>query len=87
MRGEKWLVTLGDYVDRGPDSAAVIEHLLAPPPAGFRRIRLRGNHEQMMLDFLARSGAPTHTGSTKAATRRSTPTASTSTAEYDRRRC
>ncbi len=52
LRGEKWLVTLGDYVDRGPDSASVIEHLLRPLPSGFRRFTLRGNHEQMMLDFL-----------------------------------
>lgn len=52
MRGEKWIVTLGDYIDRGPDSAAVIEHLLQPLPDGFRRYCLRGNHEQIMLDFL-----------------------------------
>lgn len=51
IEGEKWLVTLGDYIDRGSESAAVIEHLLAPPPTGFRRFCLRGNHEQMMLDF------------------------------------
>lgn len=52
IAGEKWLVMLGDYIDRGPDSAGVIAHLLMPPPAGFRRLCLRGNHEQMMLDFL-----------------------------------
>jgi serine/threonine protein phosphatase 1 len=51
--GEKWIVMLGDYIDRGPHSAAVVAHLLRPPPAGFRRFALRGNHEQMMLDFLA----------------------------------
>src|SRR5215213_4442078 len=49
--GEKWLVTIGDYIDRGPKSAAVIEHLMAPAPAGFRRFCLLGNHEQMMLEF------------------------------------
>jgi serine/threonine protein phosphatase 1 len=47
--GEKYLVLLGDYVDRGPKSAQVIDHLLAAPPAGFKRICLRGNHEDMML--------------------------------------
>lgn len=52
LRGETWIVTLGDHIDRGPDSAAVIEHLLRPLPEGFRRFSLRGNHEQMMLDFL-----------------------------------
>ena len=24
--GEKWIVTLGDYVDRGPNSAGVLAH-------------------------------------------------------------
>jgi serine/threonine protein phosphatase 1 len=47
------LITLGDYVDRGPDSSGVIERLL-----GLRGkchlVCLRGNHEQIMLD--ARKG-------------------------------
>ena len=51
--GERWLVTLGDYLDRGPYSAQVISHLIAAPPHGFRRIALAGNHEQLLLDFLA----------------------------------
>lgn len=51
--GEKWLVTLGDHIDRGPRSAAVLDHVMAPPPAGFRRFALRGNHEALALDFLA----------------------------------
>lgn len=53
VEGEKWLVLLGDYIDRGPRSAQVIDYLLAPPPEGFRRFTLAGNHEQMLLDFLA----------------------------------
>ncbi len=49
-----YLVYVGDYVDRGPASAEVIETLLAPPPVvGAQRIFLRGNHEQAMLGFLA----------------------------------
>ena len=52
MAGEKWLVMLGDYIDRGPSSAQVIDHLLAPPPAGFQRTCLVGNHEEMLLAFL-----------------------------------
>lgn len=48
----KIIIMLGDYVDRGPDSASVIEHLLEPPPAGFERICLAGNHELLMLDAL-----------------------------------
>ena len=53
VAGEKWIVHLGDYIDRGPRSAQVIDHLLAAPPVGFRRICLRGNHEAMMLAALA----------------------------------
>jgi len=53
IEGEKWLVGLGDYIDRGPDSAGVLDHLTRPPPPGFRRISLMGNHEFMLLDFLA----------------------------------
>jgi serine/threonine protein phosphatase 1 len=52
IAGDKLIVMLGDYIDRGPESAAVIEHLAGPPPEGFRRICLRGNHEHMFLDFL-----------------------------------
>lgn len=47
-----WVVTLGDLVDRGPDSASVLDHLLDEPPEGVRRIALAGNHEEMMLEFL-----------------------------------
>jgi serine/threonine protein phosphatase 1 len=50
--GEKWIVMLGDYVDRGPRSAEVLGHLIAAAPTGFERICLAGNHESMMLQFL-----------------------------------
>jgi serine/threonine protein phosphatase 1 len=43
------LVHLGDYIDRGPESAAALAALLAPP-AGLRAVNLSGNHEQMMLE-------------------------------------
>jgi serine/threonine protein phosphatase 1 len=48
----KLIVMLGDYVDRGPSSAQVLDHLIAPPPEGFQRICLAGNHEIAMLDYL-----------------------------------
>lgn len=48
----KIVVMLGDYVDRGRDSARVLEHLIQPMPDGFRRVCLRGNHEAAMLSFL-----------------------------------
>lgn len=50
--GEKWIVMLGDYVDRGPQSARVLEHLIGSPPPGFERICLRGNHDEAMLAAL-----------------------------------
>lgn len=46
------LICLGDYVDRGPDSAGVINLLLEDAPAGMKRIALLGNHEALMLRFL-----------------------------------
>ncbi len=42
------IVCLGDYIDRGPDSAAVLARLMAEPAL----ICLKGNHEAMLLDFL-----------------------------------
>jgi len=42
------LITLGDYVDRGPDSYAVLDWLLARKRRG-QLVALRGNHELMML--------------------------------------
>ncbi|MCO6392596.1 serine/threonine protein phosphatase [Aliihoeflea aestuarii] len=50
--GEKLIVMLGDYVDRGPRSADVLEHLSNPAPANFHRLCLLGNHERFMLDYL-----------------------------------
>lgn len=47
------IIHVGDYVDRGPDSAAVIRRLVAMMASDPRVIALRGNHDQMMLDFLA----------------------------------
>ncbi len=53
--GDDLVVTLGDYVDRGPRSREVIERLIALHATG-RLVALRGNHDQMMLD--ARTGDP-----------------------------
>jgi serine/threonine protein phosphatase 1 len=44
------VVHLGDYVDRGPDSAGVLALLRGDPPVpGAEVVNLVGNHEQMML--------------------------------------
>lgn len=48
------LVFLGDYVDRGPDSARVLSTLVwLRRHGGFEVHALMGNHERAMLDFLA----------------------------------
>jgi serine/threonine protein phosphatase 1 len=46
------VVFLGDYVDRGPDSAGVLDFLLTFREQHPRTVFLRGNHEQMFLEFL-----------------------------------
>jgi serine/threonine protein phosphatase 1 len=46
------VVTLGDYVDRGPGSRAVIERL-AHNPFSTDFIALKGNHEVLLERFLA----------------------------------
>nr|WP_321507174.1 metallophosphoesterase [uncultured Celeribacter sp.] len=46
------LVLLGDVIDRGPQSAQMIDHLLRPPPKGLTRLCLRGNHEALFLRVL-----------------------------------
>lgn len=43
------IVTLGDYVDRGPRTREVLDWLMAGEAAG-QIIPLKGNHEIMMLD-------------------------------------
>ena len=50
------VVYLGDYVDRGLESRQVMDLLIEEPLAGFEEVRLLGNHEQAMLDFLEDAG-------------------------------
>lgn len=51
---EATLIHLGDYVDRGPESAQVIEWLISSPPVPASRVvNLMGNHEHLMLSALA----------------------------------
>ena len=52
IEGPKLIVMLGDYVDRGPTSRQVLGYLLSPPPDGFDRILLCGNHEDLFLQFM-----------------------------------
>ena len=46
------IVYLGDYVDRGPNSREVLEHLLTRPMDDCESIHLAGNHDHWMLRFL-----------------------------------
>lgn len=49
--GTNLTVTLGDYVDRGPDSRGVINRLLENPFPG-KYVALKGNHEALFERFL-----------------------------------
>lgn len=50
---EDQVVFLGDYVDRGPASAGVIDCLIEFGRAFPATVFLRGNHEEMFIDYLA----------------------------------
>jgi serine/threonine protein phosphatase 1 len=52
--GDATLLHIGDYIDRGPDSAGVLATLTGGPAVpGVRVVNLLGNHEQMLLGALA----------------------------------
>lgn len=50
--GKPLICYLGDYIDRGPHSAQVIDRLSGTGGDGVRRVFLKGNHEDRMIDFL-----------------------------------
>jgi len=53
------VIHLGDYVDRGPDSAGVLERLARGTADDTRLVSVVGNHDLGFLDFLA---VPRHDG-------------------------
>jgi serine/threonine protein phosphatase 1 len=53
IEGQKLLIYLGDYIDRGPDIKGTIQTLIDFQPENFTKVFLLGNHEQMLLDFMA----------------------------------
>ncbi|MBB3204633.1 serine/threonine protein phosphatase 1 [Rhodopirellula rubra] len=55
---EDLIVTLGDYVDRGPDSKGVIDTLIELGQKT-QLVALQGNHEEMMLNVV-RGDEPHH---------------------------
>jgi calcineurin-like phosphoesterase family protein len=50
------VITIGDYVDKGPDSKSVIERLLQGVFPRWRLVALKGNHDAMMIEALRDSG-------------------------------
>ena len=48
LQSEDTLVTMGDYIDRGPDTRRVLDRLIALSQTHYL-VALRGNHEHMML--------------------------------------
>jgi serine/threonine protein phosphatase 1 len=46
------IITIGDYVDRGPESKQVIDRLLSGVPEGWSFVALKGNHDAMMAQAL-----------------------------------
>jgi serine/threonine protein phosphatase 1 len=46
------IVTIGDYVDKGPESKQVIDRLLSGVDGGFGLVALKGNHDAMMVQAL-----------------------------------
>lgn len=47
------IVFLGDYIDRGPDPRGVLDYLISFRERFPRTVFLKGNHEEMFLDFVA----------------------------------
>ena len=51
--GDHRIIHIGDYTDRGPDSASAIERLARMTAADSRVICLLGNHDALFAGFLA----------------------------------
>src|SRR6202043_3819082 len=46
------IITIGDYVDKGPESKQVIDRLLSGVAEGWSLVALKGNHDAMMAEAL-----------------------------------
>src|SRR5260370_12432394 len=46
------IVTIGDYVDKGPQSKEVIDRMLSGVTRGWHLVALKGNHDAMMVEAL-----------------------------------
>ena len=45
------IIFVGDYIDRGPNSSGVVDFLIDKKKEFPEMIFLRGNHEDMFIDF------------------------------------
>ena len=52
VTGNKILIYLGDYIDRGSNVRETIDTIINFKPRNFKCVFLRGNHDQMLLDFV-----------------------------------
>jgi len=50
------LIFIGDYIDRGPESKGVIDLMLSIKAEFPKTVFLKGNHEDMLLDYLGLGG-------------------------------
>src|SRR5215471_17499568 len=50
--GDRRIVYLADYIDRGNDSKGVVDRVRSKMPAGFTAHYVKGNHDAALLDFL-----------------------------------
>lgn len=56
LRPEDLVIFIGDYIDRGPQSKAVVDLLLTFLQSHRRCVFLKGNHEDMLLAYLGLPG-------------------------------
>lgn len=57
---KQWLIFLGDYIDRGPDSKGVVDVLLSLPETFPNTVFLKGNHEVLLTSALESNDALSH---------------------------
>ena len=50
VMGNKILIYLGDYIDRGSKIKETIDTIINFRPKSFKCVFLRGNHDQMLLN-------------------------------------
>lgn len=57
LKKDDTIIFLGDYIDRGRDSKGVIESIIELSKS-YNLVTLKGNHEQMFLDFFDNKNTP-----------------------------